>query len=302
MKPSAQRTDNGDAVRLPERISADPAGAASTPPRAGTMSPRRRRAQPWASLLSPVALLAALSTSPAQAGASSGSAVAAAPGPAVAPRTAVPDTLAQRALPCSSCHQAEDRETTADGYIPRIAGKPAGYLLAQLKAFRDGRRSHIGMAHLLAPLDDAYLAELAAHFAALPSAPYRPPATPLDPESEGRASAWVLRGDAARGVPACTACHGERLTGVAPAVPGLLGLPAAYVSAQLGAWRQGLRRARHPDCMAQIAQALPLEDVPAIARWLAARPLPADNRPDLVPAPPRGSSGSMPMPCGSIPP
>jgi cytochrome c553 len=214
----------------------------------------------------------------------------------------VPDTLAQRALPCTSCHQAEDRQTAADGYIPRIAGKPAGYLLAQLRAFRDGRRSHIGMAHLLAPLDDAYLAELAGHFAALPSAPYRPPATPLDPDSERRASAWILRGDAARGVPACTACHGDRLTGVAPAVPGLLGLPAAYVSAQLGAWRQGLRRAQQPDCMAQIAQALPLEDVPAIARWLAVRPLPADPRPAPAPALTSPRPGPWPLPCGSIPP
>lgn len=218
----------------------------------------------------------------------------------------VPDTWAQRALPCSTCHQDEDRETTAEGYVPRIAGKPAGYLLAQLRAFRDGRRSHIGMAHLLAPLDDAYLAELAGHFAALPAATYRPPAMPLDPDSERRASAWILRGDAARGVPACTACHGERLTGVAPAVPGLLGLPAAYVSAQLGAWRQGLRRARHPDCMAQIAQALPLEDVPAIARWLAARPLPVDTRPAPAAAPAAALSPSepapRPLPCGSIPP
>ena len=221
----------------------------------------------------------------------------------------VPDTLAQRALPCTTCHQADDRQTAAEGYIPRIAGKPSGYLLAQLLAFRDGRRSHIGMAHLLAPLDDAYLAELAAHFAALPAAPYRPPATPLDPDTERRASGWVLRGDAARGVPACTACHGERLTGVAPAVPGLLGLPAAYVSAQLGAWRQGPRRARHPDCMAQIALPLPLEDVPAIARWLAARPLPADTHPAAATATATTAAalsapgpGTRSLPCGSIPP
>ena len=45
---------------------------------------------------------------------------------AVLPRwaLAVPETLAQRALACTGCHRAEDRDTP-DGYVPRIAGKPA---------------------------------------------------------------------------------------------------------------------------------------------------------------------------------
>ena len=99
-------------------------------------------------------------------------------GSAAAP---VPDTLAQRALPCASCHLTEDR-LRAGEYVPRIAGKPAAYLLEQLRNFRAGRRRHDGMERLIEHLDEAYLAELAGHFASLrPSR--RPPSAPVDAES-----------------------------------------------------------------------------------------------------------------------
>ena len=45
------------------------------------------------------------------------------------------DTLQQRVKPCTSCHGNEGR-ATREGYFPRIAGKPAGYLFNQLLNFR----------------------------------------------------------------------------------------------------------------------------------------------------------------------
>jgi cytochrome c553 len=35
-----------------------------------------------------------------------------------------------------------------------------------------------------------------------------------------------MQGDPARRIPACVQCHGDALMGVAPSIPGLLGLPA----------------------------------------------------------------------------
>ena len=64
------------------------------------------------------------------------------------------------------------------------------------------------------------------------------------------------------------------MTGVAPSIPGLLGLPRDYLNAQLGAWRNGQRRAHAPDCMAQVAQRLTPEDIGAVSAWLAAQPVP----------------------------
>jgi len=41
------------------------------------------------------------------------------------------DTMAQRTQACTACHGKEGR-AASDGYYPRIAGKPAGYLYNQL--------------------------------------------------------------------------------------------------------------------------------------------------------------------------
>ena len=87
--------------------------------------------------------------------------------------------MAQRLLACTGCH-GKDGRAASDGYYPRIAGKPAGYLYHQLRAFRDGRRHYALMTNLLAPLDDAYLREIANHFAAL-DLPYPPPPPPTAP-------------------------------------------------------------------------------------------------------------------------
>ena len=152
------------------------------------------------------------------------------------------DTMAQRTLACTSCHGREG-QAGPDGYYPRIAGKPAGYLYNQLLNFREGRRHYGLMAGLLATLSDDYLADIARHFASL-DVPYPPPQRAnVPPEVLARGQVLATQGDAERRLPACASCHGKALTGVAPYVPGLLGLPRDYLNAQLGAWRTGQRRA-----------------------------------------------------------
>jgi len=220
---------------------------------------------------------------------------AAAAAPAQAAPHAVPDTLAQRVAACTVCHGKEGR-ATAEGYFPRIAGKPAGYLYNQLVNFREGRRTYPPMVNLVDFMSDAYLHEIAAYFSAL-DLPYAPPQTRLEPgEAAGRGEALVLRGDAARGIPACAACHGAALTGVAPATPGLVGLPRDYLNGQLGAWKNRQRRAAAPDCMAQIAAKLTPDDISAATHWLSAQVVPADAHPAAA-----GSTGPSPLACGSVP-
>jgi cytochrome c553 len=205
----------------------------------------------------------------------------------------LPDTLAQRVAACTGCHGREGR-AAPDGFLPRIAGKPAGYLHQQLLNFRDGRRRHVAMAHLLANLDDAYLAEIADHFAAqvVPYPAPRPATTTTAILARGRS--LVIDGDAAREIPPCAACHGERFTGVAPAVPGLLGLPRDYLNAQLGGWKNGLRKARDPDCMATIAARLSPQDIEAVSAWLSSQPVAADGKAATA------FTTKPPIECGSI--
>jgi cytochrome c553 len=203
--------------------------------------------------------------------------------------------MGQRALACTGCHGLQGRATPT-GYIPRIAGKPAGYLKAQLLAFRDGRRQQDAMARLLVNLPDDYLGELASHFAAQQVVYPAPPSGQGTAESRARGQQLVQKGDAARELPACVRCHGAAMTGVKPAIPGLLGLPRDYLVEQLGAWQQHLRQARAPDCMALLAQRLQPRDIAAVADWLSAQALPPHAGPaaSLPEAPP--------MACGSIPP
>lgn len=212
-------------------------------------------------------------------------------GAATEPRAAaVPDTMEQRAKACTGCHGDQGR-SLPEGYVPRLAGKPGGYLFDQMRAFRDGQRRHDGMARLMENLDDAMLRALANHFAAL-ELPYPPPAVPMPGDAEARrASSIVRQGLSDLDLPACTSCHGTSLTGVNPQVPGLLGLPRDYLVGQIGAWRHQRRHGREPDCMAEVAQRLPADDVAPVADWLAAQPVPADSRPaDLPPGP-------SPRPC-----
>ena len=84
----------------------------------------------------------------------------------------------------------------------------------------------------------------------------------------------------------------------APGIPGLLGLRADYISAQLGAWRYGTRTAIAPDCMQYVASNLTEPQVAAVSTWLAAQPLTAVARPAKTPASDMALA-HLPLACGS---
>lgn len=206
------------------------------------------------------------------------------------------DSMAQRLKACTGCHGAQGR-AGADGYYPRLAGKPEGYLYNQLLNIRDGRRHYAPMRALLEPLNDAYLLEIARYFSRL-EVPYPAPAAPgVDAKQLLRGRQLATVGDPALELPACAQCHGKALTGAQPHVPGLLGLPRDYLNAQLGGWRTRQRQAHAPDCMAHVAGRLQPQDVAAVTHWLASQPVPQQGKPQasLTPWP----AGSKTLRCGS---
>lgn len=202
------------------------------------------------------------------------------------------DTVEQRALPCLPCHGKEGR-AGPDGYYPRIAGKPAKYLLNQLVNFRDGRRYFPMMNYLTERQQDAYLGELAEYFSSQ-KLPYDSVSAEGVPEATlARGRTLAKDGDKAADLPACSACHGDNLLGALPAVPGLLGVSRSYLDAQLAAWRTGLRHAKAPDCMATLAKRMTPADIEAVTAWLATQTVPDDLGPQ--------ASVTAPIDCGSIP-
>ena len=207
--------------------------------------------------------------------------------------------MAERTRACTACHGAQGR-AGPDGYYPRLAGKPAGYLHNQLRNFAQSRRHYDLMTRMIDPLTDDYLGEMAQYFASL-QLPYPKPtaSNAIAAERLVVGQQLVTQGDASRGLPACTQCHGVRLTGVQPNVPGLLGLPLDYLNAQLGAWQTGQRKAHAPDCMAEVVRRIPTSDLIAVSSWLARQPLPADTQPAA--RPPAGKPLPAALKCGSAP-
>ena len=202
------------------------------------------------------------------------------------------DSLEARVQGCVTCH-GQDGQGTSNGYFPRIAGKPAGYLFNQLVAFRDGTRKYPPMNYLVAYLPDAYLHEIATHFSRQhpPFAPQEP--NKADAATLARGESLVTAGDFHTGVPPCMACHGTRLTGMEPGIPGLVGLRPNYVVAQLTRWRVGERHAIAPDCMGRVAARLSDAYAAAVGTWLATRSMPKDGSPEPA------AIERMPYACGS---
>jgi cytochrome c553 len=205
------------------------------------------------------------------------------------------EAMAKHAAPCMACHGKEGK-AASDGYYPRIAGKPAGYLFNQLLNFKEGRRRQYPlMIYMVQNLSDAYLEELATFFADQHPPYPAPQISNLPPAVLERGRTLVMSGDAAKDVPACAACHGEKLAGVAPSIPGLLGLSRDYINGQFGAWRDGARRALAPDCMSVITKRLTVEDISAVSAWLSSQPVPPNTAPAAT------AAGKLPIACGSFP-
>jgi len=202
------------------------------------------------------------------------------------------DSAEARVQGCVTCH-GQQGQGTANGYFPRIAGKPAGYLYNQLIAFRNGTRHYPPMNYLVAYLPDAYLKEMAEHFAAQRPAYSTQEHPALSATAAARGQMLVTAGDAKKGLPACIACHGASLMGMEPGIPGLAGLRPAYVVGQLTRWKVGERHAAEPDCMKRIANRLTDEDISAVAGYLALQ-TPATNA-----SPEPSNLVRMPFACGS---
>ena len=205
----------------------------------------------------------------------------------------VPDTLEQRLLACALCHGDKGQGLKKNEYHPRLAGKPTLYLYNQLVNFRDKRREYPVMNYMMAFLSDSYLIEIAEHYAKL-APPFPAPSTRAGAAELALGEKLVKEGDAARKLPSCVSCHGAALTGLEPAIPGLLGLYPPYISAQLGAWKDNRRHAMQPDCMHDVAQILTPADIGSITAWLVAQPVPASP----VPAP--LGSLKLPLECGGL--
>jgi cytochrome c553 len=136
---------------------------------------------------------------------------------------------------CAACHGPNGNSVNPEW--PRLAGQSAVYIAEQLRLFRSGLRANPVMQPLAATLSDQDISDLAVYYEA-----QTPTGLEADPSYWQDGQALYLRGDHARDVPACTACHGPVGRGnLAAGYPALRAQQSVYVMKQLNDYASGAR-------------------------------------------------------------
>lgn len=171
---------------------------------------------------------------------------------------------------CGACHGA-DGNSMID-MNPKLAGQHSGYLVKQLAEFKlasqtggDKGRNNAVMNGMAAALSEQDMQDIAAYFS---SQTAKPGETPEDViESGGK---LYRGGDLARGITACTACHGPRGNGTSlSGFPDISGQHPAYLKAQLLAFRNGQRANSANGMMGDIAKRLTDGDIEILSQYLS---------------------------------
>ncbi len=163
---------------------------------------------------------------------------------------------------CAGCHAADGNSMNPEW--PSLAGQHAGYLVKQLKNFKDGDRQNAMMAPMAAPLSDQDMEDLAAYFAA-----QEPKAMQAD-EAKFELGQQIYRGgNMSTGVAACIGCHGPSGAGNPAAnFPSLKGQHATYTANQLKAFAKGERANDAGKMMQNIAAKMTAEEMEAVASYI----------------------------------
>ena len=173
---------------------------------------------------------------------------------------------ATKSATCAACHGPNGNSAMAEW--PKIAGQSSRYLYEQLKAFKTGARNNPIMMGQVAALSDQDLRDLAAHYTLQKAAP-----GVASEAAIATAQPLYRAGAAARGLPACAACHGPTGAGNGAAgYPHIGGQHAAYTAARLRAYRDAAADPKLPEgnqkMMATVAAKLSDAEIDALASYI----------------------------------
>ncbi len=184
---------------------------------------------------------------------------------------------ATKAGTCAACH-ALDGNGTDPALYPRLAGQSERYVAHQLALFKSGERVNAIMQPYAAPLTAQDMRDLGAYFATQKSGAGVADDTVVASGPNAGMKFYAVgetlfrSGDAARGIPACMACHGPSGAGnPGPAYPHVGGQQAWYVARRLQEYRAGTTSERAPalfNVMAQVAKPLSDEEIQSLASYL----------------------------------
>jgi cytochrome c553 len=136
---------------------------------------------------------------------------------------------------CAACHGADGN--SAVPVNPNLAGQGAEYISRQLQHFKAGIRVNPVMQGMVAALTPEEMVALGIYF----SQQQPKVRTARDAKLVEMAQTIYRAGDAANGLPACSACHSPNGVGVPKSFPRLAGQYSDYTLAQLKSFKAGER-------------------------------------------------------------
>ena len=172
---------------------------------------------------------------------------------------------AAKAPVCFACHGPGGNGAINPEW-PKLAGQHSSYIAEQLGAFKGAQRKNPVMLGQASALSDDDMHNLAAYFAAQPAVP-----GVASKDAIAVAQPLYRAGDAARGIPACAACHGPTGAGNAAAqFPRIGGQNSAYAANQLKSYKSGERGAAGKgQIMATIAAKLSDQEIQALSSYVS---------------------------------
>ena len=167
---------------------------------------------------------------------------------------------------CAGCHG--ERGIAPNRQFPDLAGQSAVAIYKQLHDFKSGSRVNPIMSAMALPLSEEQILDVSDYFAAGTPRSVEPSSTLVAEDDVVR---LVERGDPARGLPACNACHGSNSAGPIEA-PALSRQSNEYLASQLRAFKSGARRNDIYTRMRSVAAKLTEREVDALADFYSKTP------------------------------
>jgi len=161
---------------------------------------------------------------------------------------------------CITCHGPKGQ--SAAGTWPKLAAQHPAYVARQLKNFKEGVRANAIMMGMAAALTDQDMQNIAAYLAKQPASQ----GVAQDKATIELGQSIYRGGIAAKGVPACAACHSPNGAGIPAQFPRQAGQWAEYSNNQLMSFREGTRKNLQ---MNMIATKLSDNEMKAVSDYMA---------------------------------
>lgn len=171
---------------------------------------------------------------------------------------------------CKGCHGLDGRGA-APG-IPHLAAQRQAYLLASLREYREGKRTHAALRDMATHMTEADTRNIAAFYASLSPIPTSPDVRVFSPYENGKARAA-----------ACAQCHGEDGNSKTSGIPNLAGQQPRYLVIATQEYLSGVRE-KAP--MHDLVRSLNRLDLESVALFFASQ------TPAPRPAPPSGEAAA----------